>query len=336
MCGIAGFIAPEGQKAERRILERMVGTLRHRGPDALGYYVDERVGLGVARLRVIDPAAGDQPIANEDGSAHVVLNGEIYNFRALTESLRARGHRFRTRSDTEVLVHAWEEYGEGCVDSLNGMFALALWDRRRGVLFLARDRMGEKPLYFAHVGGWFVFASELRALLTHPAVSRRLDLRGVSRYLAFDYVPDPHSMIRGVDKLLPAHSLTASDDKVFVRRYWEMPFRPEADSDETAWCTQIRARLDEAVRLRLISDVPLGCFLSGGIDSTIVTVTAARERAGIRTFSVGYPEVAYDERPFARLVAARFGTRHDELEVDRKSTRLNSSHIQKSRMPSSA
>ncbi len=315
MCGIAGFVAPVGERADRAILERMVGTLRHRGPDALGYHLDGRVGLGVARLRVIDPETGDQPIPNEDGSVHVILNGEVYNFAALRRDFSARGHRFRTRSDTEVLVHAWEEYGERCVDSLNGMFAFALWDARREQLFLARDRMGEKPLYYTFAHGWFVFGSELRAVLAHPAVSRELDLEGVSRYLAFDYVPDPHTIVRGVQKLPPGHTLTASETKTFVQNYWEIPVRPDPAVDEATWCREIRRRFDEAVRLRLVSDVPLGCFLSGGIDSTAVVTTAARERAGIRTFTVGYAESAYDERRFARIVAERFGTQHEELVV---------------------
>ncbi|MBI4587272.1 MAG: asparagine synthase (glutamine-hydrolyzing), partial [Candidatus Rokubacteria bacterium] len=322
MCGIAGFVAPPCERVDRRVLERMVATLRHRGPDALGYHLEGRVGLGVARLRVMDPATGDQPIANEDGSVHVILNGEIYNFLALRHDLAARGHRFRTRSDTEVLVHAWEEYGEHCVDSLNGMFAFALWDRRREQLLLARDRMGEKPLYYTQAGGWFVFGSELRAVLAHPAVSRELDLEGVSRYLAFDYVPDPHSIVRDIRKLPPAHSLTASDGKILVQNYWEIPFRPDPAIDEATWCHEIASRFDEAVRLRLRSDVPLGCFLSGGVDSTAVVATAARECAGIRTFSVGFREAAYDERSFARIVAERFATQHEELVVSAGDARV--------------
>lgn len=315
MCGIAGFVAPPGERAERRVLERMVGTLRHRGPDALGYHVDGRVALGVARLRIIDLATGDQPLGNEDGSVRAVLNGEIYNFLALRKSLAARGHRFRTGSDTEVIAHAWEDYGEACPDHLNGMFGLALWDARRQQLLLARDRMGEKPLYYAERDGWLVFGSELRAVLAHPAVSPALDLRGVSRYLAYDFVPHPHSMIRDVMKLPPAHTLSACDGKVMVRSYWEIPFRPDPTLGEDAWCREIAWRFDEAVRLRLASDVPLGCFVSGGIDSSAVAATAARHRPGIRTFSVGYPEGPDDERRFARIVAQRFGTLHEELVV---------------------
>jgi asparagine synthase (glutamine-hydrolysing) len=195
------------------------------------------------------------------------------------------------------------------------MFALALWDGRREQLFLARDRMGEKPLYYAHADGWLVFGSELRAVLAHPATRRELDLQSVSRYLAYDFVPDPHSMVRDVRKLPPAHTLTASDGKVSVQSYWEIPFKPDSAPDEAAWCHEIVRRFDNAVRLRLTSDVPLGCFLSGGIDSTAVVATAARQRGGIRTFSVGYADGPHDERRFARLVAERFGTQHEELIV---------------------
>jgi asparagine synthase (glutamine-hydrolysing) len=315
VCGIAGFLAPPGERADRRLIERMTATLRHRGPDAIGYHVEGRIALGVARLRVIDLETGDQPIANETGSIHVVLNGEIYNFVTLREELRGLGHRFATGSDTEVIAHAWEEHGEPGLEHLNGMFALALWDQRREQLLLARDRMGEKPLYYAEAGGWLVFGSELRAVLAHPAVGHELDLHGVSRYLTYDFVPDPHSMIRGVRKLKPAEVLAASDGKVVRSQYWDLAFRPEPAVDEEAWGHQIRTRLDEAVRLRLTSDVPVGCFLSGGIDSTAVTTTAARLRSGIRTFSVGYADSRHDERRFARLVADRYGTQHEELVV---------------------
>jgi len=322
VCGIAGFLLPPGGRADRAILERMVGTIRHRGPDAVGYRVDGRVALGVARLRVIDLETGDQPIANEDGSAHVVLNGEIYNYRRLRDELQALGHRFSTRSDTEVIVHGWEAFGEACPEALNGMFAFAVWDRRREELFLARDRMGEKPLYYTVVDGALVFASELRAMLAYPGVRRRLDLRGLARYLAFDYIPDPHAILEDVAKLPPGHSLTVNGGKARTQRYWEIPFAPDETLDEAAWCAEIRRRLDDAVRLRLHSDVPVGCFLSGGIDSTAIAATAARQHTGIRTFSVGYAEAAYDERRFARLVATRYGTCHEELVVTADDARV--------------
>ncbi len=315
VCGIAGFVAPPGQRADRALVEAMVGTLHHRGPDARGYHVEGPVGLGVARLRIIDLETGDQPVSGEDGSVQVVLNGEIYNHQTLCNSLAARGHRFATRSDTEVIAHAWEDYGEHCVEHLNGMFAFAVWDGRRQALCLARDRMGEKPLYYCSAGGWLVFASELRALLRHPAVGRDLDPRAVSRYLAFDFVPDPYSMLPEVKKLPPGHTLVAADGKITIERYWDIPFRPDPRLDEGAWCEEIAHRFDDAVRLRMGSDVPLGCFLSGGIDSTAVTATAARFRPGLPTFSVGYVEASHDERGWARLVADRCGTRHEELVV---------------------
>ncbi len=315
MCGIAGFVAPPGARVDRTVLERMVAALRHRGPDAFGYHVDGRAALGVARLRVIDLETGDQPIDTEDGSATVVLNGEIYDCDRHRVALAARGHRFRSRSDTEVIAHGWEEWDKGVLDHLNGMFAFALWDRTRERLFLARDRMGEKPLYYTVSDGWLVFASELRALLAHPAVSRRLDLQGLARYLAYEYVPDPHSILDGIRKLPPGHCLVAAEGRVTTRRYWDIPFRPEPAVDEHAWHEEIARRFDEAVALRLVSDVPLGCFVSGGIDSTVVAGTAARHRAGIRTFSVGYDGVPQDERRFARIVADYFATRHEELVV---------------------
>jgi asparagine synthase (glutamine-hydrolysing) len=315
MCGIAGFLAPPGQRADRRLIERMIATLHHRGPDSVGYHVEGRVALGVARLRVVDLATGDQPLANENGSVQVVLNGEVYNHGALRETLREAGHRFATRSDTEVIAHLWEEYGSHCVTFLDGMFGVALWDRRREQVWLARDRMGEKPLYYAEAGGGVVFGSELRAVLAHPAMSRSLDLQGLSRYLAYDFVPDPHSLVRGVRKLGPGEELTLSDGKTMLSRYWDIPFCPQPAVDERLWEHEIRARLDESVRLRLAADVPVGCFLSGGIDSSAVTATAARQRSGIRTFSVGYAEGPHDERRFARLVAERYATQHEELVV---------------------
>jgi asparagine synthase (glutamine-hydrolysing) len=315
MCGIAGFVAPAGTRADRAVLERMIAALRHRGPDAVGQHVDGAAALGVARLRIIDLDTGDQPIGTEDGSATVVLNGEIYDCEGHRAALVARGHRFRSRSDTEVIAHAWEEAGERVVDRLNGMFAFAIWDRNRERLFLARDRMGEKPLYYSATDGWFVFASELRALLAHPVICARLDVEGVARYLTYDYVPDPHSILAGIAKLPPGHVLVAAGGEIVVRRYWDIPFRPEPRVDERVWCEEIARRFDRSVALRLVSDVPVGCFVSGGIDSTVVAGTAARQRAGIRTFSVGYDGTVHDERPYARIVAEYFGTRHEELAV---------------------
>ena len=316
MCGIAGFLAPPGVRADPALLTRMVGTLRHRGPDAVGVFTDGRVGLAVARLRILDLVNGDQPLGTESGAVHVALNGEVYNFAALRERLRAAGHTFRTASDTEVVAHVWEEQGEAAVEELDGMFGLAVWDARRETLSLARDRMGEKPLYWARADGWLVFASELRAVLAHPAVDAEPSADGVLRYLTYDYVPDPHTIVGGVEKLPPAHVLTvAGDGKLRVERYWSIPFAPEPDVREEDWHAAIRAAVDDAVRSRLVADVPVGCFLSGGIDSTAIAATAVRFAPGLRTFSVGYAERAHDERRHARAAAQRLGTRHDELVV---------------------
>jgi asparagine synthase (glutamine-hydrolysing) len=315
MCGIAGFLAPPGVAADRAVLERMVASLRHRGPDAVGQHVEGRVALGVARLRIVDLVTGDQPLANEDGTVQVVLNGEIYNFAALRERLEQRGHRFASRADTEVIAHAWEEHGAACPAELNGMFALALWDRRRQTLFLARDRMGEKPLYYAAIDGWLVFGSELRAVLAHPVVPRQLDPSALARYLTYDFVPDPHTLVLDVHKLPPAHAMLVADGTVTPRRYWEIPYRPEPDVLETTWAEAIAGALDEAVRSRLMGDVPVGCLLSGGIDSTAITATAARLAPGLPTFSVGYDEGRHDERGWARHAAEVLGTRHAELRV---------------------
>src|SRR5262245_22266373 len=246
----------------------MVAALRHRGPDAVGFHVAGRIALGVARLRVIDLETGDQPIASEDGAVTAILNGEIYDFAAQRRDLEARGHAFRSKSDTEVLVHAWQERGERCLDDLNGMFALALWDAQDERLFLARDRMGEKPLHYTVADdGTLVFASELRALQAYPGVSTRLDLEGLARYLAFDYVPDPHSILAGVRKLAPGHMLSASDGRHHVRPYWDIPFGPEPHVAAADWPAAIAHRFERSVALRLVSHVPVGCLVSGGLRS---------------------------------------------------------------------
>jgi asparagine synthase (glutamine-hydrolysing) len=315
MCGIAGFLAPADERADAAVLERMVATLRHRGPDAVGYEIDGPLALGIARLRIRDLETGDQPMANEDGAVTVVLNGEIYDLERQRAALIARGHRFRSRSDTEIIAHAWEDCEERCLADLNGMFALAVWDRRQRKLFLARDRMGEKPLYYVATNGWLVFASELRALLAHPIVPRQLDLEGFARYLAYDYVPDPHAILAGVSKLPPAHSLLATGGTVSVRQYWEIPFAPEPGVDPREWHIEIANHFDRAVERRLAGDVPVGCFVSGGIDSSAVAATASRYRPNLPTFSVGYAGSRHDERAYARVTADYCATRHEELVV---------------------
>jgi asparagine synthase (glutamine-hydrolysing) len=320
VCGLSGFVSLAARPAECAIARRMTATLRHRGPDDEGYHVAGPVAFGHRRLQIIDLATGHQPIANETGTIHAMLNGEIYNYRSLTEALRARGHRFATSSDTEVIVHAWEEFGADCLAHFNGMFAFVLWDAERQTLFAARDRMGEKPLYYAERNGWFVFASEIRALLAHPEIGRDLDLPGLSRYLASGYLPDPHAILAGVRKLPAGHSLTVASGKVRLDRYWDLPFgaNPAAqapDDDVRGWSETLWKALCTSVRHRLVSDVPVGIFLSGGIDSSAVTAAALTVAATQRfeTFSIGFEEPSYSEEPFARAVAQHLGTEHHQF-----------------------
>ncbi len=316
MCGITGFLLNGVLENQRETLRRMTASLRHRGPDDEGLYLDESVALGACRLSVIDLRTGRQPISNEDGTVWVVQNGEIYNFAVLRSQLERRGHRFRTQSDTEVLAHAYEEYGEDCVSHLDGMFALAIWDAGHRALFLARDRMGEKPLYYYAGPHAFVFGSELRALLEHPAVPHELSVESLSRYLAYEYVPAPHSIFTGIAKLPPGHMLTVSPGgKPRVVRYWDLSFAPESSIDEREWAERLMTQLKTSVKRRLVSDVPLGMFLSGGTDSSAIVAMAAgfSGTRPLKTFTVGFAESTYDERPFARAVAEHFSTEHAEV-----------------------
>lgn len=315
VCGISGCLSVTGERADPQLIRRMAATLRHRGPDDEGFYVNGPIALGHRRLRIIDLTTGRQPIANETGTIHVVLNGEIYNFAELRTSLETKGHRFATRSDTEVIVHAWEEFGEECLAHFNGMFAFALWDADRETLFLARDRFGEKPLYYAERDGWFVFGSEVRAVLEHPRVGRDLDLLGLSRYLTNTYIPYPHSIFHGVRKLPPGHWLTVTSGKTRVVRYWDLEFRGDQRRGEEEWADTLWPALCEAVRRRLVADMPVGIFLSGGIDSSAIVAAAAHVEPSrhFATFSMGFDEASYDERPHARVVADRFETEHHQL-----------------------
>jgi asparagine synthase (glutamine-hydrolysing) len=319
VCGICGVV-DSAAPVDTAVLRRMTATLGHRGPDDEGYYLPDpgpagpAVGLGFRRLAIIDVEGGHQPLANEDGSVWAMLNGEIYNFAALRDRLEAGGHVFTTRCDTETIAHLYEEHGVDLLAHLNGMFALAVWDARRGRLLLARDRMGEKPLYFAAASGRLLFASELKALLQHPACPRGLDPAALERYLALEYVPTPHSIVAGIRKLPAGHRLVCERGRVTVERYWDLRFggpdrRPEGELAE-----ELRERLREAVRLRLVSDVPLGAFLSGGIDSSsVVALMCEAVPAGrVETFSIGFTERSFDESEHARRVARHFGTDHHE------------------------
>jgi asparagine synthase (glutamine-hydrolysing) len=323
MCGIAGFIdmwATGGQRdsAERaQLLDRMCRVITHRGPDDQGTLVKEGVALGMRRLSIIDLAGGHQPMSGEDDSVTLVFNGEIYNFLELEASLVARGHRFQTRSDTEAIVHAYEEYGAGCLDLLRGMFAFAIWDKRERRLFLARDRAGKKPLYYSVTAkGALVFGSELKSLLEYPDVEREINPEALDAYFTLGYVPDPLTIFRNVHKLPPGHYLTFADGQIVIKEYWDFNFEPAQSRREEDYLEELRALLDESVRLRLISDVPLGAFLSGGIDSsTIVALMARHMGMPVKTFSIGFHEDSYSELKYARIAAKKFGTDHHEFLV---------------------
>ncbi len=320
MCGITGILSLEdGRPIDRGVVEEMTQVITHRGPDADGFFVDPgRVGLGMRRLKIIDLETGDQPIANEDETVWVIFNGEIYNFPELRRDLEARGHRFRTRSDTETIVHAYEEHGPRCVEKLRGMFAFALWDGRARRLVLARDRVGIKPLYYTVAGGQLLWGSELKCLLRHPAVERRLSPAGLNHFLTFLYTPSPLTIFDGIYELEPAHILVAEGGRVHLERYWDLVPAPDLARDEESAVAGFRERLEEAVRIRMVADVPLGAFLSGGIDSSSVVALMARHAAAaVETFSIGYEDggEAFDEREPARAVARRYATRHHEFVV---------------------
>ena len=318
MCGICGSIGLQGQPAERAAIERMCAALVHRGPDAQGVQIIGEAGLGQRRLSIIDlDPRSTAPLANEDGTVWVTFNGEIYNFRELRERLRDRGHRFRTESDTEVLVHLYEEHGAACVHELRGMFAFAIWDARRRRLFAARDRLGKKPFYYTQDANGFRFASELQALVRQPGFDRTPDYAAIDAYLRWQYVPSPLTAFAGVRKLPAGHTLSLGPDaELRVERYWRPPTPAPLTGPVAAIEEELVARLREAVRVRLVSDVPLGAFLSGGIDSGAVVALMAQETGRpVQTFSIGLEGNADDERPYARLVAERYGTEHHEFVI---------------------
>jgi asparagine synthase (glutamine-hydrolysing) len=315
MCGITGIVDLKGRReVSRALLSRMNETQLHRGPDAGGLHFEPGVGLGHRRLSIIDLATGQQPLFNEDGSVVVVFNGEIYNYQALIPELTALGHVFRTKSDTEVIVHAWEAWGEACVERFRGMFAFALWDRNRETLFLARDRLGVKPLYYAVLrDGHVLFGSELKSLAAHPGLARELDPLAVEDYFAFGYIPEPRTVYRMARKLPPAHTLTLRRGQPVAapREYWDVRFtldNPIGESDAQA---ELVERLRESVRLRMISEVPLGAFLSGGVDSSAVVATMAGvSEQPVNTCSISFSDPSFDESRYAREVAERYRTRH--------------------------
>jgi asparagine synthase (glutamine-hydrolysing) len=300
----------------------MRDTLSHRGPDDKGYYIDAGVGLGHRRLSIIDlRPEGRQPMANEDNTIEIVFNGEIYNFAEHRKWLISRGHQFRSRTDTEVIIHLYEELGVECLKLLRGMFAFAIWDAHKQLLFLARDRLGKKPLYYYFDGHRFLFGSEAKAILADPCVAREPDPQALDYYLSFGYIPAPFGALKGIRKLPPAHYLTFERGRLDVRRYWQVHYLPKLNISEREACEQILERLTDAVKVRLISDVPLGAFLSGGIDSsTVVALMSQLASSPVKTFSIGFREPKYDETQYARVIARKFNTDHHEFTVEPDAT----------------
>ena len=324
MCGIAGIVDLRGHRPiDPALLSRMTDSLSHRGPDDAGFHLVPGVGLGHRRLSIIDLSGGRQPLYNEDRSVVVVYNGEIYNFQELAKRLMETGHHFQTRCDTEVIVHAWEQWGEDCVEHFRGMFAFALWDEGRETLFLARDRLGIKPLYYAVLAdGLVVFGSELKALLVHPDLPREIDLGAVEDYFAYGYVPDPKTIYRGVNKLAPGHvmSFRRGVPSGTGRAYWDLAFRARDDIGENEVGEALIENLREAVRIRMIADVPLGAFLSGGVDSSgVVAMMADVSSVPVDTCSIGFRQPQFDESRFASRVAEHCRTRHHMRQVEANS-----------------
>ena len=314
MCGIVGIIHPENKgTVDGGILRAMNSALRHRGPDDEGYWIHHNVGLGMRRLSIIDVAGGHQPVANEDGNVWAVFNGEIYNFLELRRELIQKGHRFKSRSDSEVIVHLYEEKGEDFVQDLRGMFAIALWDARARKLLLYRDRVGIKPLHYRFKNGTLLFASEIKALLEYPEVSREISLPAVNDYLSFLYIPTPKTIYREIAKLPAGHFLRYAEGEIKIRRYWDFEYQENSERSESVCAERLREAIRESVKLHLISDVPLGAFLSGGMDSSTVVASMSEENASpVKTFSIGFQDDEFNELPYAREVAGYFKTDHRE------------------------
>jgi asparagine synthase (glutamine-hydrolysing) len=318
MCGITGILYHEPARTpDREVIGRMNAVIRHRGPDSDGFYVRPQIALAMRRLAIVDLQTGDQPLSDETGDVWIVFNGEIYNAPALRADLEKRGHVFRTHTDTECIVHLYEDHGADCVRHLRGMFAFAIWDEKRRRLLLARDRVGKKPLYFAEHDGALLFGSELKCLLQYPGFPREVDLEALHHCLTLQYVPDPHSAFRHARKLPPAHRLIWEGGRTTIERYWQLDYREKWRAPEPELREELRRHVEEAVRLRLMSDVPLGAHLSGGLDSAIVVGVMARlmDRP-VKTFSIGFREAAFNELEHARAVAEKFRTEHHEFIVE--------------------
>ena len=316
MCGIAGIVRNDGADVDRDLVARMSHAIRHRGPDDDGFYFSAGVGLGMRRLAIIDLKSGKQPIHNQDRTAWIVFNGEIYNYRELRDKLEKLGHTFYTNSDTEAIVHAYDQYGVDCPKHLNGMFAFAIWDERTEELLIARDRVGKKPLLYAQINGQFVFGSEFSALLQHPDVSKDVDFEALNQYLSFACVPAPLTAYKAIRKLEPGHSLRYRRGQLTLQRYWQPDFSQKIEIDEQEAGARTIDLLRDAVKARLMSEVPLGAFLSGGIDSSaVVALMSEASSAPVKTFSIGFEEQDFSELHHARRVAEHVGADHHEFIV---------------------
>ncbi|MCP5099847.1 MAG: asparagine synthase (glutamine-hydrolyzing) [Chloroflexi bacterium] len=319
MCGICGVVSRFGnQPVSENLLRHMNDTMQHRGPDDAGHYLDEQAGLAMRRLSIIDLSSGHQPIPNEDKTIWIVFNGEIYNYLEIRHGLEEKGHQFVTNSDTEAIVHAYEEYGDECVQHLNGMFGFAIWDTRRRRLLLARDRVGIKPMYYHLSPTHFIFGSELKAVIANPGTPREIDFVAMDQFLTLEYIPSPRTIFKNIHKLPPGHRLILEDDTARVEQYWNVEAQELPKGDE-ACIEALTELIRDAVKIRLMSDVPLGAFLSGGIDSsTIVSFMSELSNTPVNTFSIGFGDPTYNELPYARMVAEAYGTKHHEefLEAD--------------------
>jgi asparagine synthase (glutamine-hydrolysing) len=322
MCGICGKFEFDLQaRVSPALVKAMADTISHRGPDDEGYYVSGPIGLGFRRLSIIDLNTGHQPISNEDGSVWIVFNGEIYNYQELREHLLSRGHVFKTRTDTEVIVHLYEEFGEGCVDKLRGMFAFAIWDNRNKLLFIARDRLGIKPLYYASSSKSLVFASEMKAILADPEVRREVEPATIDRFLSFNYTPGEETFFKNIRKLQPGHYIVVRQGELHIRQYWDLHFSTEPEHPNQKQAEeQLVNLLEDSVRLHMISDVPVGFLLSGGLDSTaMLSLAAGKSDQPISSYTIGFSEPGIeDERPYARLAASRYGVKHYEMTITSK------------------
>lgn len=317
MCGICGIINKPGEKISETLIRKMCNVVMHRGPDEEGIFINENIGLGMRRLSIIDIEGGHQPMFNEDETVCVVFNGEIFNFQEEKKKLIQKGHKFRTNSDTEVIVHLYEEFGIDCVSHLRGMFAFALWDKRKQEFYLVRDRFGIKPLHYSFHNGSLLFGSEIKSILQAPGLSREINYKALNNYFTFMYIPAPETIFKDIYKLKPAHFLVYKNGEVKIKQYWDFPETKSIDLTEEEYCLELKKRLKESIQLSTISDVPLGVFLSGGIDSSLmVALLSEISSQKIKTFSIGFgKEKNYNELEYARSISRQFNTEHYEYNV---------------------